>query len=636
MLKALAIALLVCSSLQGQTYTAGFTSINLVDSGRVYKPGVEATHPLYYRPVVVDVWYPAQPTAGSPLLFIDLFALLEARANKYQTETDYSGLVNELAQLYVAELGVGANGSKLLGVQTHTYKHAAPASGKHPVIFYMAGYNGMGFENYLLLEALAQNGFVVVAIASVGRYPGDMTNHQADMLAQVQDAAFVLKHLAGHSGFVNANFATLGVLGCSWGGLSGAVFSNRVPAVQAVASLDGTETHYFGNDVNDPLLAEIYAAGLLHPQMQNVPYLYFESDDKISGFVPTSQYSYYDSLPAEKYYLRFLNSRHEHYVAIPAALQASALAVTTYKAVTTLTTRFFTTYLQGDDTFAAAWRQQLASHAVTDVPFALTGRQANEVVVLEGRVVDEQTAAPLAYVNIGLLNHEVGTVSDTAGHFKLQLHKGLGQDTLRVSRVGYASRQFVVANLLSATGPVRVAMEETTQALDGVVVLTKALKHKRLGNTTQSKFLSTGFGYEQLGAEMGIRVKVKKPTQVSAFNFHISYNRLSGRALFRLNIYKAPKGKPTQHVLNDDVLIAVGPEQTGLITADLTGYDITLTDDALVTLEWVDFVGEAGIDEAIYFSLAPIGNTTYFKKASQAKFKKHSTLGVGFYLDVYR
>ena len=59
-----------------------------------------------------------------------------------------------------------------------------------------------------------------------------------------------------------------------------------------------------------------------------------------------------------------------------------------------------------------------------------------------------------------------------------------------------------------------------------------------------------------------------------------------------------------------------------------------LTDDVLVTLEWVGSNGENEKGEGIFFPLSLVSKGTYFKPSSQSKFKKQNSLGVGFNIDV--
>lgn len=90
------------------TYHAGFLSLPLEDTTRVYKPNTTVTDSLHYRPVDLDIWYPSRERSDTPLTFGYLFRLLKKRTLSYQEHTDYTGMTEEPALLYVAELGLGA------------------------------------------------------------------------------------------------------------------------------------------------------------------------------------------------------------------------------------------------------------------------------------------------------------------------------------------------------------------------------------------------------------------------------------------------------------------------------------------------------------------------------------------------
>jgi len=627
-------------------YNVGFRTVHLVDNSREYKPNTPEDDRLHNRPLDLDIWYPSNQEKSTPLVFKNLFELYEQRATDYQNETDYSGLTEELAQFYVAELGVGADGQKLLGVKTNSSGNLKIAPETFPIIVYMAGFNGMGFENYKVLERLAQNGFIVVSISSIGRYPGDMTNEMEDMMEQVYDAEFALSYLKKNDEF-KIDFSKIGVLGCSWGGMGAAVLVNRNPNIKAMVSLDGSESHYYGEkdynayangangEDNDRFIKEIYDADLLDTENQDISYLYFESGDKLNEFTPTAEYHYYKKLNSDKHYLRFKNSEHANFVCIPSILEASKDAVNIYYHIENATVSFFNQNLKGLKDFNNYWLKLDALDYTTTEPYDITEKKQSEFIEISGKIIDAKSNKPLPYVNIGVLSRETGTVTDTEGNFHLPLKKEMENDTIRISMVGYRPIEIMVKDVVGENATLSIKIHEQISELNEVVVTAKSFKKKTIGNKTESKFISTGFSYDQLGAEMGIKMKIRKnPTFVDSFNFNISYNRLSAKSIFRLNFYNVEKGKPADNILTENILVEIEPKETGLITVNLKPYDIVLSDDVIVSLEWVDSKGENKEGEAIFFSLGLLTNGTLYKKSSQAKFKKHSSLGVGFNIDV--
>lgn len=628
-------ALLGQSSTDVKIYYAGFKTLKLVDTSRMYKPNTTASDDLHYRPVDLDIWYPISAIEDNKkLTFGDLFGLFEQRANQYQ-DTVYTGIVEELAQFYAIELGLGIEGGKkLLRAETDSYAEPEPAKGKFPLVIYMAGLNGMGFENFKILERLAARGFIVVSVWSVGRYPGNMTSHKLDMMEQVYDAEFVLRYLRSQDELI-LSVDSIGVLACSWGGMSAATLADRNPVVSTIVSLDGTETHYFGeSDEDDDHIREIHHSNLLNPEIGSVAYLHLESGSKLDAYSPTGEFHYYKKLNSpEKYYLRFLRSRHEDFTSIPSSLQASQNAVQIHNQIAETALLFFEKQLLKMNGFKSYYSKLSLSENISTIPFDKDYKNTDYSSV-QGKIQDFKTGAALAFVNIGISKHEIGTVTNEDGRFELRIKPKMENDTIKISMIGYKTRMLTVKELLKQREN-EIKLKEETKQLQEVVVTTQGLKKKNLGNKTTSKFISTGFGYDKLGAEMGIKVNVRKrPTFVDAFNFHISYNRLSAKALFRLNVYEVEKGRPSRNIMTENIIIPINPKQTGLISVDLIPHNIVLKDDVIVTLEWVKNEGENKKGEGIFFSLGVLNSGTFIKRSSQGSFKKFSNMGVGMNFDV--
>ena len=94
-------------------------------------------------------------------------------------------------------------------------------------------------------------------------------------------------------------------------------------------------------------------------------------------------------------------------------------------------------------------------------------------------------------------------------------------------------------------------------------------------------------------------------------------------------------GKPTENILKNNIIIGVEPKQTGMITTDLKGYDIVLTEDVLVTLEWIDSEGEVKPTEALIVSVGLLTGGTYERNSKEAKMKKKlKGMGLGYTMDV--
>ena len=210
------------------------------------------------------------------------------------------------------------------------------------------------------------------------------------------------------------------------------------------------------------------------------------------------------------------------------------------------------------------WDNLTKLKEITTEPYDITNLRpkVSEFDELLGRIVDAKTDLLLSYVNVGILNREVGTVTDSLGNFNLNVLEEFSNDTVRISMIGYESLELILSNIVKKKDTLKIRSKEQISELNEVVVSARAFKRRTLGNKTESKFISTGFGYDQLGAEMGIKINIRKnPTFVDAFNFMVSYNRLSAKSIFRLNFYEVDKRKPGKNILKDNILVAIEPKQ---------------------------------------------------------------------------
>lgn len=321
----LLLFLLSCAKKQGTiqnpAYSAGFKTIQTRDSSRVYKPNTDPSDYLHFRPLDIDLWYPANaPAKGSTLLFRDILGLLEKRASYYTASSAGNGLTQQVAQYFCDALKC-SDSSKVLNFKTQSFKDAKPIAGKFPLIIYLSAYNGMSYENFSLFEALAKKGFVVASISSIGRFPGDMTMKNEDLLEQVYDALAAVHSLQGST---NIDPTKIGVVGYSWGGLAGAILASKIPNVAALVSLDGSEFHHYGSSVEEDADFDGIRNSRDFKKMQiSVPYLRLENSTPNTGNPKDTLYDFSAKLIGNKQIIKIDSAQHEDFGCIPQLVKES-------------------------------------------------------------------------------------------------------------------------------------------------------------------------------------------------------------------------------------------------------------------------------------------------------------------------
>ena len=218
---------------------------------------------------------------------------------------------------------------------------------------------------------------------------------------------------------------------------------------------------------------------------------------------------------------------------------------------------------------------------------------------LIGQVIDALTEEPIPYVNIGLVDENIGTVSDEQGYFQLEIDPlQYSQSNLRFSMIGFESKTYVLQEYLQKELLIIPLTEESTE-LEEVVVSTKRTQFetKILGNKTTTKFIYAAFTTNKLGNEMGFVVRQRKrPMILKKFNISLVENDY-GLIRFRLNFYSVENGLPTSTLLKENIIIETDAT-SGIVSKDLAPYEIVIDEDFFVSIEWIEDLGPG----KLYFS----------------------------------
>lgn len=337
---------------KSESFKPGFITIHLVDSARKYKPGAGSADYLYFRPVDLDLWYPATINEkDTAIAFRQVLGLLDQRANYYTASTAGVGLSQQIAKLFCDGFNC-SDSSQLLNFRTETFNNAKPASGKFPLIIYLAAYNGMSYENFTLFETLARKGYVVVSISSIGRYPGDMTTKTGDLMEQVNDAILALKQLESNPGI---DFTKIGLVGYSWGGLAAAVLAGKIPNIGCIVSLDGSEFHHYGTEKEEDADFDTLRNDAPFKTLQlNIPYLRLESTPAPSTDHEDSVYNFREKLSGQTQIFTIAGARHEDFGCLSKVVRQAGNCVGTdyYQTIATVTTAFLDEQLKHSHEFS--------------------------------------------------------------------------------------------------------------------------------------------------------------------------------------------------------------------------------------------------------------------------------------------
>lgn len=610
-----------------QAYQVGYQQLKRYDTARSFD--TTRVDSLRFRPVQVDLFYPSNPASRTAALPYGYFLNAYGSRMNFGLSADSCRRVGaQLADYLRAGLQLNA-ADRLESLPTQSFLAAPMAPDSFPLLLYFPAYNGLSYENIVLLERLASQGYLVAAVSSVGRYPGYMTMDPVDIREQVADAQFVRRCLQQTGRIIPTQVAALGY---SWGGLAATLLAMQTPPVQAVISLDGTDRYDYGEAAaDDAQFSRIRRAAYFAPHCLNAPYLYLSSGREDQEFPVDSVYTLATSARATTY-LRLPGTRHADFSCLPTlahrlgAPQPNPLA---YALVERLVDNWLDAYLTPSGAFADTLRTLLRDHPtrLTRTAPPVVPPSTAAVPVLHGTTTNA-LGHPLPYVSIGLVGGNQGTVSRGDGTFDLRLRGVQATDTVRLSCVGYQPRGWRLAELaaLGPGHPLQLALREQPTALAEVLVRATRPVRRVLGNTTTSQTLNAGFGSAEFGAQVGIPLHLGKRTvSLEKVLIHLSYNRYDS-LLLRLNVYQLEHGTPTRPLLAEQVLVRWG-RQTGPVPFDLTQRPLAVTGSVLVAVELV--AGWGGPQKGLYLAAGFLNGPSYYRRTSEGAWQRARGMGVG-------
>ncbi len=338
------------------------------DDSRAYKPAARSgaksatqlSADFSARPVQISVWYPAIPTKDADRMeMVDYpYAALSQFDFARSGTIPRDAFVAQMKDLLVKRGAEEERVEETLSAGTLAARDAAWADGRFPVVVYGAGYESPAWENSVLFEYLASNGFVVVSSPSFGAAGIAMTDDFDGLEAKVRDHEFVM---AFAKRLPRADAERVGALGWSFGGVSAAIFAMRNGFVRAVACLDGSMAYPAGR-----VAAETHPD--YRPAALAVPFMFCAgkpSEHRNADF--------FDGLTAsDARFIEFVGLAHEDfasrlivsdlYLMGKAAPRDVAAAVAGYEAMCRYTLAFFRATLLADGEAAAFLAENQATH----------------------------------------------------------------------------------------------------------------------------------------------------------------------------------------------------------------------------------------------------------------------------------
>lgn len=208
-------------------------------------------------------------------------------------------------------------------------------------------------------------------------------------------------------------------------------------------------------------------------------------------------------------------------------------------------------------------------------------------VELKGSLLDAQDHSPLAFVNIGIRNKNVGAVSTEQGDFVIRIPKQYVNDTLSFSMAGYYDLSIPVQQIL-AMEQNPIALRRKVFQLPAVEVKAKKLRETRYGikkSKPKIHFIDASLGQDDSFEIAQLIALGNNRAKVASVNLLINVASRDS-CLFRINFYDYDGTYPTRRIVEQSITEKrlLSP---GWLSVDLKPYNIYLEGKVVVAIEFV-------------------------------------------------
>ncbi|MEO9870043.1 serine hydrolase [Ekhidna sp.] len=191
-----------------------------------------------------------------------------------------------------------------------------------------------------------------------------------------------------------------------------------------------------------------------------------------------------------------------------------------------------------------------------------TQAQKHKEFSVEGFILNAQTSAPIPYANIGILNTEIGTLSNEDGSFSIRILAKYTDQNIIFSSIGYEQKSITV-NDIDLSKPLKILLKELVGKLEEVVVTSEKFeKQKEVFGNGKSLLLNGLTKGDTLYAGAAAALLIDKHqypdlTYIQEASLYIARNKMpSFKVRMRLMAVDSTNGlKPGDDILFEQVVI---------------------------------------------------------------------------------
>lgn len=205
-------------------------------------------------------------------------------------------------------------------------------------------------------------------------------------------------------------------------------------------------------------------------------------------------------------------------------------------------------------------------------------------IKMKGVIINSKTNETIEFVNIGILNKNLGTISNSKGLFSINISKEHTNDSLTISHINYHTHKTPIKNLQNLT----IYLEPKTNELSEIVISNKKKKHRKIGVKSYNPLLwlrAIASNNDIIENAQRINIPDKK-VRIKYVNIYLRKGFESDSTYIRINFYKNENNAPSERIVFENI-IEKRHIEPGWQKIDLTKHYIYLEQDFFVGVEFI-------------------------------------------------
>lgn len=243
---------------------------------------------------------------------------------------------------------------------------------------------------------------------------------------------------------------------------------------------------------------------------------------------------------------------------------------------------------------------------------------------LTSSVYDIETKEPLSFVNVGIVNKNIGTVSKLDGSFSITINPKNYNDSLRLSYVGYESTIIPIKDFNSRNTDTILLVPRILELEEVEVKPTGKWKSKRHGLTRHLPGVYGEIQSDTISDIVECAQLVNLDTiasKITSFNIYLkSVN--TDTAQFRINFYNFEDSIPSENRAFNKPIIIKEKISKGWLKIDLQEYNIWLSGNIIASIEFLPTDEQTERVSLSYGGILICKETSYNRTSSQGEWYK--------------